>query len=108
MEIFLKKLATLAQSRRFWLTVVFILVSLFGSDEMVKDRETASDNIVTAIEALIPLISLLVGYLSLMVSYTSSPTLGKDFFERATDSAVLAKLIELIDVIQPLLDEQKE
>lgn len=107
-EAFFKKLGAVLMSQRFQLTLVFILVSIFGSDAMVKDREEASKNIVEAIQALVPLGALLVGYLSLMVSYTKSPTLGKEFFNRISDSALLVKVVELIDVIKPLLDQTDE
>ena len=106
-EAFFKKLGAVLMSQRFMLTIVFILVSIFGNEEMVRDREATTKTVVDAIAALWPLAAALIGYVSLMVSYTKSPTMGKDFFNRVSDSALILKVVELIDVIKPLLEDDK-
>ena len=104
-EAFLNKLATLLMSRRFLLTVVFLVISVFGTPEMQIDREGASAEVVDTIFALFPMFSPLIGFLTLLVSYTKSPTLGKEFFNRVTDGAVIEKLVDLIEVIKPLVTD---
>lgn len=100
LNTFFRKMATLLQSRRFMLTLLFIVFSIVAPNTVVSEREAHATQATEAILALWPLFGTLAAFVTLLVSYALRPTTGKAFFDSLVNPEIVSKLAELISIVK--------